>query len=160
MQTYKFDKDVINKKGFSLTEGGKFNPSPAYDIVGKTTAAVTNFPLDRLVDKANNVAEILDERNALWQKVSLGFGWKPFDVGVKNEEEELIKAGAKETRKFESAVKSIESRIAKKQALANRFDKMTDKQMDIYVDSLTNAKEKAAARKMMIWDRVEKNKNK
>jgi hypothetical protein len=160
IQTYTFDKDVIKKEGFSLTKDGKFSPSPTYDIAGKLTAATTNFPLDRLVDKANNVAEILDERNALWQKVALGFGWKPFDVGVKNEEEELIKAEAKATRKFESAVKSVETRQLNKEALANRIEGMTDAEMDAYIDSIANAKEKAAAKKMMIWERVEKNKNK
>jgi hypothetical protein len=160
IQTYTFDKDVIKKEGFSLTKDGKFSPSPTYDIAGKLTAATTNFPLDRLVDKANNVAEILDERNALWQKVALGFGWKPFDVGVKNEEEELIKAEAKATRKFESAVKSVETRQLNKEALANRIEGMTDAEMDTYIDSIANAKEKAAAKKMMIWERVEKNKNK
>lgn len=159
IQTYTFDKDVIKKEGFSLTKDGKFSPSPAYDIAGKLTAATTNFPLDRLVDKANNVAEILDERNALWQKVALGLGWKPFDVGVKNEEEELIKAEAKATRKFESAVKSVETRQLNKEALTNRIEGMTDAEMDTYIDSIANAKEKAAAKKMMIWERVEKNKN-
>jgi len=157
--TSKYDKDIIKERGFSLMQDGKFNPSPAYDIAGKVTAATTNFPLDRLVDKANNVAEMLDERNKTWQKLALGLGWKPYDVGVVNEEEDRIKAEAKTTKKFESDVKSAEDRIAKKEALANRIDKMTDEQMNEYIDSLATAKEKAAVKKEMIWNRVEKNKN-
>jgi hypothetical protein len=157
--TSKYDKDIIKERGFSLMQDGKFNPSPAYDIAGKVTAATTNFPLDRLVDKANNVAEMLDERNKTWQKLALGLGWKPYDVGVVNEEEDRIKAEAKITKKFESDVKSAENRIAKKEALANRIDKMTDEQMNEYIDSLATAKEKAAVKKEMIWNRVEKNKN-
>ena len=159
-QTYKFDKAVIDQRGFDLTLDGKFNPSPSWDIVGKLTAATTNFPLDRVVDKANNVAEILDQRNATWQKLSLGFGWKTFDVGVKNEEEDLIKAKAKETKEFDTAVKKIETNIAKKEALEKRIDEMTDEQYDKYYDSIMDKKDKALIKKYMIWDKVEENKNK
>ena len=160
IRSYDFDKDVIDKRGFDLMENGKFNPAPSYNITGKVTAALTNFPLDRLVDKANNVAEILDQRNQTWQKVALGLGWKPFDVGVRDEEEDIMKVEAKTTRKFESAVKSVEERRADKIKLKERLHNMTPEEKTVFKDSLRSEKIKKVQTKKMIWERVKADKNK
>lgn len=113
IQTKKYDADVIAKRGWGLTDNGKLNPSPKYDIAGKLIAVATNFPADRVVDKVNNVAEMLDSRNKTWQRVALGLGWNSYSVGVINEEDDLIKAEGKAVRKKEGIEKGKASRVAK-----------------------------------------------
>ena len=159
-QTYKFEKSVVDKRGFDITIDGKLNPSPSYDIAGKVIASTTNFPLDRIVDKANNIAEILDERNATWQKLALGLGWKTFDVGVKNEEEDLIKSEAKATKEFNTAVATKEKNISDKQKLSARLKSMTPEEKQVYRDSIKTVKIKQAKKKKMVWEKVKENKNK
>ena len=112
MRIRKSDADVIAKRGWGLTENGKLNPSPNYDIAGKLIAITTNFPADRVVDKVNNVAEMLDSRNKAWQRIALGLGWNSYSVGVINEEDDLIKAEGKKARAKEGAKKAQATRLA------------------------------------------------
>ena len=91
MQTKKFNKEVLGERGFSISEDGKLNLSPMYDIVGNLSSALFNLPLDRVVSELDAVIEMMDQRNATWQRIALGLGWRTWDVGARNEEEELIK---------------------------------------------------------------------
>lgn len=130
IQTKKYDADVITKRGWGLTEGGKLNPSPKYDIAGKLIAVATNFPADRVVDKVNNVSEMLDSRNKTWQRIALGLGWNSYSVGVINEEDDLIKAEAKKVRKKEGIEKGKASRalksIAKQEKEVRKLDSIAN----------------------------------
>ena len=38
IQTRKFDKDVIEENPWDVTIGGKFNPSPNYDVIGSLSS--------------------------------------------------------------------------------------------------------------------------
>lgn len=156
IKTDKIDKDVIAKRGFDVLADGKLNLSPSYDVAGKLVAVGTNFPLDRVVDKVNNVAEMLDARNAAWQRVALGLGWKPFDVGAENEEEDLIRSEAKTKRKDDSYEKSYKNRIIKKAELQSKIDNMSDEEYSKYQDSIADVKEKKLERRRRIWEETEK----
>ena len=90
----------------------------------------------------------------------MGLGWKPFDVGVRDEEEDIMKTEAKATRKFESAVKSVEERRADKLKLKERLHNMTPEEKTVFKDSLRVEKRKKAQTKKMIWERIKENKNK
>ena len=155
IKTDKIDKDVISKRGFDVLADGKLNLSPSYDVAGKLVAVGTNFPLDRVVDKVNNVAEMLDARNAAWQRVALGLGWKPFDVGAKNEEEDLIRSEAKTKRKDASYEKSYKNRIIKKAELQSKIDNMSDEEYSKYQDSIADVKEKKLEKRRRIWEETE-----
>lgn len=155
IKTDKIDKDVIAKRGFDILDDGRLNLSPSYDIAGKLVAVGTNFPLDRVVDKVNNVSEMLDNRNAAWQRVALGLGWKPFDIGAANEEEDRIRVEAKATRKDESSIKSAEKRIIKKAALQDRIRSMSPEERAQYKDSLRTVAVEKSNRRKMIWDKTE-----
>lgn len=155
INTEKIDKDIIDKRGMSVTLDGQLNLSPSYDIAGKVVASTTNFPLDRLVDKVNNVSEVLDSRNKTWQRVALALGWKAFDVGTLNEGEDLIRAEAKAERKEASYEKSYKDRLIKKTKLKARIGNMSpDEYMD-YQDSLTNVKEKRKETRRKLWEETE-----
>lgn len=129
-RTGKFEKDVIDKQGWGVTLDGKFSLSPRYEQAGKAITAATNLPADYIVDKINSVQEILDSRNKTWQKIAIGLGWKPFEVGAINEEREVIKAAGKierkkagiEKRKATNALKSItkqEKKVRELDSIAN-----------------------------------------
>jgi hypothetical protein len=94
IQTNKFEKDVIEKRGWDVTIDGKFNLSPKYSIVGDLAAATLNLPLDRAIQEVQGVAEALDDRNTKWQRIAMAMGWRTWNVGAENEEHDLIKADA------------------------------------------------------------------
>ena len=112
----KFDKDVIEARGWEIAKDGRLNLSPNYDIVGNVVVATTNVPLDRVIEKVNNVSEALDSRNTKIQRLALTLGWKEWELNVKNEENEKIKVEAKAKRKEEGIEKGIISREEKRKA--------------------------------------------
>jgi hypothetical protein len=115
MRTREFEKDVIAKRGWSVTADGKLNLSPSYSVLGQGIEAATNLPTNRFVNKVNNLSEALDSRNKSWQRLALAIGYTPYTVGVENEENEAIKAEAKVRKKAEGIEKAIETRRKKKE---------------------------------------------
>lgn len=116
-KTMKFDKDIIEQQGWSVTADGKLNLSSSYSVLGNVVSATTNVPLDRAVSKVNNMAEAFDSRNTAWQRIASALGWNAYSIGVKNEEFDLIQAKAKEVRKEESIEKAYEKREALKDSI-------------------------------------------
>ena len=51
----------------------------------------------------------------MWQRIALGFGWKTWDVGAKDEEGEAIKEAAKDKRKKAGVEKAKKTRAANKE---------------------------------------------
>jgi predicted ABC-type ATPase len=101
--TNKYEKDVIAEKGWSID-------SPIYKVIGGLTSAGLNVPLDRVVNKANNVAAALDTNNTKMQRILLGLGWSSWDLNIENEEHDLIKTNAKDARRKEGYKKSSATR--------------------------------------------------
>lgn len=131
-RTSKFEKDVIQERGWEVTRDGRLNLSPKYDMVGGFVSATTNIPLDRIVEKTNNIAEVLDERNTKLQRTALALGWKDWELNVKNEEHELIKAKAKVKRKEEGIKKAIATKKAKKEAEEKAFEALPKAEQKAY----------------------------
>ena len=119
MRTAEFEKDVIAKRGWSVTQDGRLNLSPSYSVLGKVVEGTTKLPLDRFVNKVNNLSEALDSRNKSWQRIALAIGYTPYVIGAKNEENDIIKAEAKVQRKIEGKEKAIETRRKNKEELRN-----------------------------------------
>ena len=103
INTNEYEKDVIAKKGFAID-------SPIYKVFGSLASAGLNIPLDRVVNKAHNVAAMLDSNNSMIQRVLLGLGWNEWDLNLKNEENELIKINAKDARRKEGYKKAAKTR--------------------------------------------------
>jgi hypothetical protein len=132
-RTKKFDKDVIAERGWEITKDGKLNLSPNYQIVGNIAVATTNIPLDRVVEKVNNVSEALDSRNTKLQRTALMLGWKAWELNVKNEESEAIKAKAKEVRNKEGVEKAIETRERKTDSIKQMIKEMPSAERSAYL---------------------------
>ena len=98
-----YEKDVIEAKGFSYD-------SPIYEVGGKFVSAFTNAPLDRLAKKTRNVNDALTNDFQLWQKILLGLGWSTWELGLENQEHELIKRDAKDARRKEGYRKAARTR--------------------------------------------------
>ena len=81
-----------------------------------------NLPLDRIYSEIQGIAEMLDDRNTIYQRLALALGFRSWDVNAKNEEDDLIKLEAKDVRKKEGAQKSKktreDNRVARKQMLS------------------------------------------
>lgn len=150
-RTNKFDKDVIEEMGWDVTRDGKLNLSPRYGMIGSAVSVTTNIPLDRLVEKTENVAEALDSRNSAIQRVALFLGWKEWELNVKNEEQLEIKEVAKAKRKEEGIQKAIETRRKKKEAKEAAYKAMSMEEKREYNRQLT--KEKIAKKKKKIEEK-------
>lgn len=157
----KFEKDVIAERGWEVTRDGKLNLAPNYRILGNVTVATTNLPLDRVVEKVNNMAEVMDSRNTKLQRTALALGWKDWELNVKNEENETIKATAKEKRKEEGIEKAIETRYENKQKEKEMFRGLSIKEKIAYrkKEALDKREKKLKQRERLI-KRREKNKRK
>ena len=119
-QTKRFNELVLAERGFSVTADGKINISPAYEILGNLTSAALNLPLDRVFSELESIVEATDNRNEKWQRIALALGWRTYDVGAENEEEELMEF-------FLRLKKKQEKKNAKKKNKESRFDYL-DKQ--------------------------------
>tara|TARA_R100000900_G_scaffold82130_1_gene64419 strand:+ start:17973 stop:25346 length:7374 start_codon:yes stop_codon:yes gene_type:complete len=94
IQTYKFNKDIIPEYGYA--DPG----NPIYQSIGNVTAAFTNVPLDRIVNKVNNVRASLNRENAAWQRIANFLGWNTWDVGSTYDPKlESMKSNKKKGRK-------------------------------------------------------------
>jgi hypothetical protein len=138
----KFEKDVIAERGWEVTRDGKLNLAPNYRILGNVTVATTNLPLDRVVEKVNNMAEVMDSRNTKLQRGALALGWKDWELNVKNEENETIKATAKEKRKEEGIVKAIETRAENKKLEKEKYRAMSVGEKAAYRKEIKEEKRK------------------
>jgi hypothetical protein len=96
---YQFNKGVIQ-------EMDKLDiNNPMWYSVGNTVSALTNVPLDRAVNKVNNIKEALDSRNEGWQRIALLAGWNSWDLGVEKEEVDAAKKAIKDRKKAEKEAK-------------------------------------------------------
>ena len=126
MKTREFEKDVLAERGFDVMIDGKFQLSPAYDILGDVSSAVFNLPLDRAIDEINAVTEALDTRNTQWQRLALGLGWRQWDVNARVEEHDLLKVEGKAKRKAEGKIKASDTRKRNKK-IRNEYLKLKEK---------------------------------
>jgi|11_taG_2_1085331.scaffolds.fasta_scaffold00079_22 hypothetical protein len=78
---YPFDskkrKEEVFEKGFSLD-------NPAYESAAKVITATTNFPLDRMYRKVENLKAAAEADTEAWQAVALLLGWPAWQI--KNQE--------------------------------------------------------------------------
>jgi len=126
MKTREFEKDVLAERGFDVMIDGKFQLSPAYDILGDVSSAAFNLPLDRAIDEINAVTEALDTRNTQWQRLALGLGWRQWDVNARVEEHDLLKVEGKAKRKAEGKIKASDTRKRNKK-IRNEYLRLKEK---------------------------------
>ena len=99
-RSWNYNRDVIDKMDtFDID-------NPVWDAVGNVVSAITNVPMDRLVNKTKNVREALNEDNATWQRIAMMLGWNRWDIGVKSDKIELVRTIVKEEKKETAKVKA------------------------------------------------------
>ena len=87
-----YNKGVGEKIGFRIE-------NPEIQKWASIIEAVTNLPLARILNKANNLEEAITGNHLTWQRIMLVMGWNRWDVGVKDEELEKAKEEVREERK-------------------------------------------------------------
>jgi hypothetical protein len=118
LQQTKFEKDLIEARGWSVMQNGRVNLGPMYGVSGKLVEATTNLPMDRLVNKIENVSQAMNSENQAWQRVAVGVGFTPYSVGIGESKGDIeIRAKAKEIRKEEGKIKSAETRQRTKDSI-------------------------------------------
>ncbi len=155
-----YDKDVIAERGLDLTANGKLNLSPTYRVLGSLAAGGLNLPLDRIYSEVQGVAEMLDERNTIYQRLALALGFRAWDVNAKNEEDDLIKLEAKVTRKANQKEESKQKRKeARDLQLNNRrkvWQSLTNREKSVISSMSKNAQKKLLDKKAGMMFPIEK----
>jgi hypothetical protein len=118
MTTYKY-------KNEEMYEMDKLDiNNPMYQTIGNTVSALTNFPLDRIVKKTNNISEAMNQNNEAWQRVAMSLGWNTWDIGVENQAVVASGERIKETKKVEKKAK----KDAKKASEAKEKERLRKEQ--------------------------------
>jgi hypothetical protein len=111
LQQTKYDKDLIAARGWGVMQDGRVHLGPMYSVTGKLVEVGTNFPMDRLVNKVENVSQAFNSENTAMQRLATGLGYSPWTVGIEGTKGDiLIKETAKTKRKEEGIIKAKETR--------------------------------------------------
>ena len=131
LKTREYEKDVIEERGWEITRDGRLNLSPSYRVLGSTAEAVANIPLERLIAEIGALTEMTDSRNTSMERIALALGWRTWDLGIRNEEEDQIKVEAKEKRKREKEEQRKREREEKKRLEEEaRFEGLSNKEIN------------------------------
>tara|TARA_R100001369_G_scaffold37705_1_gene63138 strand:- start:578 stop:1549 length:972 start_codon:yes stop_codon:yes gene_type:complete len=112
VKTYDYNDDVIKKMGPGIN-------NPAWSVFGNVVEAVTNAPVARLINKANNVRQVLTGNMDMWQRAAILMGWSTWSVGVEDQELVDAKAEVKADRKKASNDKSKQKKVDSKKKKAS-----------------------------------------
>jgi len=73
--TFSWEREKMSQEGFNLN-------NPAYLAFAQVVAGLTNVPLDRAIQKINNLRAVTSDSSDKWQKVALLMGWSTWDLGL------------------------------------------------------------------------------
>jgi len=92
-----------------------------------------------LLSEVKSINEAFDSRNTSYQRLALALGWRTWDVNVKNEEQDLIKAKAKIRKKEISKQRAKQKRKQKKEEQNKVMRSMTaDERRKIMLERRNN----------------------
>ena len=89
--SYEYNKGVPEKMGVSID-------NPILNVVGNVIEATTNFPLARVVRKAQNLEEAINGNHEMWKRVALIGGWDKWSLDIKDEDLEQAKTEVKQEK--------------------------------------------------------------
>ena len=123
LQQTKYDKDLIEARGWGVMQDGRVHLGPMYSVTGKLVEVGTNFPMDRLVNKVENVSQAFNSENTAMQRLATGLGYSAWTVGIEGTKGDiLIKETAKAKRKEEGILKAKEARREKAERLKDSIE--------------------------------------
>ena len=107
-RTFTFNRDEIARRGWSLD-------NPAYLAYAQIVAAFTNAPIDRALQKMNNLRQATDEQTRTWHRIALALGWNGWNFGLPYwGRQSTIDREAKEDEKvkanYEKQVKEVKAK--------------------------------------------------
>jgi len=74
-KTFDWNMKEIKRRGWSID-------NPAYLAISQIISATTNLPIDRALQKLNNMRQATDEQTKTWQRVALFLGWSGWNFGL------------------------------------------------------------------------------
>ena len=74
-KTFDWNMEEIKRRGWSID-------NPAYLAISQIISATTNLPIDRALQKLNNMRQATDEQTKTWQRVALFLGWSGWNFGL------------------------------------------------------------------------------
>ena len=89
---FSWNKKDIREKGLSYD-------NPANEAIGKIISATTNIPVDRAIQKADNIQNALAEDTDTWQRIALLAGWKDWELGIKETKKKKRKGSKRSTKR-------------------------------------------------------------
>jgi len=99
------------KRREQIMEMGPFNiDNPAYEAGAKVVSATTNVPLDRVLQKYDNISQSMAEETEWWQTIAMLSGWPGWQLGVEDQDT------AKTTGKSKSKVRIKKRKVKKRKA--------------------------------------------
>ena len=107
-RTFTFNREEIMRRGWSLD-------NPAFLAYAQIVSAFTNAPIDRALQKMNNLRQATDEQTRTWHRIALALGWNGWNFGLpywgrqstidrEKKEDEKIKAN------YEKQVKEVKAK--------------------------------------------------
>ena len=75
LNTLSWEREKMSQEGFNLN-------NPAYLAYAQVISSLTNLPMDRAIQKINNLRAAASDSSAKWQKVALLMGWSTWDLGL------------------------------------------------------------------------------
>ena len=146
LQQTKFDKDLIEARGWDVMQDGRVNIGPMYSVTGKVVEAFTNVPMDRLATKVNNASEAMNSQNTTMQRIMVGLGWSPYSAGIEDSPgDKKIREEAKAKRKIEGVEKAKETRERTKDSIRQL---PVSEQLRLRKEAALERREKRRRRKM------------
>ena len=95
---------AYRQKSFAKSVGDNLKyrlENPMLGVGSNIIEGVTNIPLARLLNKANNLEEAITSDHETWKRVAMVLGWSRWELGLQDEEVEAAREKVKEEKKVE-----------------------------------------------------------
>ena len=115
------NQGAIEEMGFNIN-------NPAFNSLANVVSATTNIPLDRAVQKIQNILLASKDHVEAEDKIALLLGWNPWDLGLETEAREVnieVKERKKEEKKKQKKIEKEAERKEKEKIRKEREAKMT-----------------------------------
>ena len=107
--------------------------NPMWSAVTSYTEAITNIPLNRLYNKAQNVRESLNNQHSAFERALMFSGWSKWNLGIGQSEKIIqVKQDIKEKKKIK---KQEQAKINKIKKLKEKYPGLDEKEIEIKVKS-------------------------
>tara|TARA_R110002012_G_scaffold5594_2_gene25279 strand:- start:328 stop:8913 length:8586 start_codon:yes stop_codon:yes gene_type:complete len=112
----------------AIEEMGLTINNPAFNSLANVISATTNIPLDRAVNKIQNILLASKDHVEAGDKIALLLGWNPWDLGLETEAREVnveVKERKKEEKKKQKKIEKEAERKEKEKIRKEKEAKMT-----------------------------------